>query len=155
MSDYTDIIRQVMEADLKAGRSKILNMDEVGMGNTTGVNSPTLNVAKLREMARRLEDYVQPRAFDLYGHDLPDQEQAYIIDRRKLHEGLYKGPNAWMGKLAAFIDLHRDMVIVHRTRLLSIYHSMKAQGLDVQLEPRYGAPWTPQETPDAPGHAGG
>ena len=144
MSDYTDIIRQVMEAELKAGHSRILNMDEVGMGNTTGVNSPTLNVAKFREMARRLEDFVQPRAFDIYGHDLPDQEAAYILDRRKLNESLFKGPTAWMGKLAGFVALHREMVIVHRTRLLSVYYAMKAEGLDVQLEPRYGA------TPRAP-----
>jgi hypothetical protein len=124
-------------------------MPEQTVANNS-VDAPGLTAAKLRAMARTVEDYVQPDAFDLYGHDLPDQEQAYILDRRAAHKALFKGLESWQYDLITrhSPELDRKLLIVPRRRLEEMYRALKAQGRDVRLEPRYGAP-APADPPPA------
>lgn len=118
------------------------------LGNTTNSIDPgCLTVDKLREMQRLLDqitkDMPQAEHFDLYGHDLPNLEKCYILDPLKVHEQMYgKGPLgrlSWLGKILAGAERDRKMLIVPRVRLEEIYFQLRALGLDVRLEPRYGA----------------
>jgi hypothetical protein len=63
-------------------------------------------------------------AYDLYAHDFADRDRMYTIDRSQCPD-LYIGQN-----------VGREMLIVPRVRLLSIYHQLRAAGIDVRLEPR-------------------
>lgn len=114
-------------------------------GNTTANNAPgdTLTAEKLRETMRNLQAFVQPDAFDIYGHDLEDQERAFILDRRKLNEGLFGVRDreySWIRRLLDGPELDRKMLVVPRPRLEETYFALRAKGIDVRLEPRYGAP---------------
>lgn len=145
LSDYADILRRVAQANFEAG-GHILNMG--GELSNTSQRADTLTTAKLREVQRMLEDYVRPDAFDIYGHDLPDQDRCFIIDRRKVHDGLFKDSKwSWMSKVLEGPDIDRKLLIVPRPRLEATYQALRAQGVDVRLEPRYGAPAAPEDGP--------
>lgn len=141
MSDYTDILLRVAAANFNAG-GHILNLG--GELSNTSQRADTLTTAKLRDMQRMLEHYVRPDAFDIYGHDLPDETRCFIIDRRSVHEELFKDPKwDWMRKLFEHPEIDRKMLIVPRPRLDATYHAMRAEGIDVRLEPRYGSAPSP------------
>lgn len=80
----------------------------------------TLTLEKIREAQRLLLSYGTPEMWgvDLYGHDLPNVEEAYVMK--------------------SMIDPSRKLVTVPRAKLMDVYHQMKASGADVRLEPRYG-----------------
>ena len=141
--------------NLGTGINRILNMDSDAGGAQTPPN--TLTAEKLRAIWDQLPKMTPSSgAFDLYGHDMLDQERAFVIDRRKVNEQMYAGRSAWMRRFVEHGDLDRQMVIVPRARLQEIFREAKAQGLDVRLEPRYGAP-VPREArfPPAKGPATG
>ncbi len=139
MSDYTDILALLAEQRMKEGNI---------LGNTTGtVQAPadSLTLEKIRDMMARLPSIPPSPKIDLYGHDLNDQEQAYVLDRKKMAEQMYPGRSSWMRRYIVGADQDRQMVIVPRARLRETFQQLKEAGLDVRLEPRYSAP-APRES---------
>lgn len=94
--------------------------------NTSSNIAPpySLNMEKMLEAIRKLEA-LKPDGIDLYGHDLGD----YAFELK-------------VPKELDVFNRHKDRraVIVPRSQLDSIYHTLRAAGADVRLEPRYGAP---------------
>src|SRR5882762_9001724 len=136
MSDYAEIQRLIADALLKEGKGP-------WSGNMTSPITPanTLTAEKLLAMVDQVNAQMRANPeikIDLYGHDLLDQEQAFMLDRRKLNEQMYAGRSAWMRRLVEHADLDREMVIVPRARLHQTFQTLREQGLDVRLEPRYG-----------------
>lgn len=125
-----------LEADL----SRLFGTNELGITASVAPPANGLTLEKLREMQRTVAHLQQPQGCDLYGHDLPDLEAAYIIDRAALQAGLLKGDLGEDLLQSLARDQSKVVVIVPRQRLEEIYHAMKAHGVDVRLEPRYGVP---------------
>lgn len=93
----------------------------------------------IKQAIRLIEAMPKPDAFDLYGHDLAD-DQCYTFDQRKVNESIF-GP-----EMVRMLSPDRKTLIVPRRRLLEIFHSMKAIGVDVRLEPRIKEPSNEEHT---------
>jgi len=146
MSDYAEIQRLIADALLKEGKGP-------WSGNMTSTVMPanTLTAEKLRAMMDEVNAQMRANPgikIDLYGHDLLDQEQAFVLDRRKLNEQMYAGRSAWMRRFVEHAELDREMVIVPRARLRQTFQTLKEAGLDIRLEPRYGT--GERKKPDTP-----
>jgi hypothetical protein len=138
MPEYTKYLFSELFAGQALQSNQIVTWGEA---NTTNPTPPadTLTARKLLDAMDKIEAVgkIDP-GIDIYGHDLLDQEQAFTLDRRQIHKNMYAGRSAWMRKFVEHANLDRLMVIVPRARLLETFHAMKAQGLDIRLEPRYG-----------------
>jgi hypothetical protein len=128
MSDYTDILRACAEADLRAGRSGILNMTS----NSIAPSSATLTIEALESIQRAMRDIPPRPAIDLYGHAL-GTDQCFTIDVPE--------------ELRPFSLSGRQLVIVPETRIDEIYRELRAAGVDVRLKPRMSACAVCEETP--------
>ena len=84
----------------------------------------SLTVDALRKAQALLAGRVSIERFSLYPHDLPDLEACYILD---------------VAKTGLMPDCGRKLLVVPRVRLIDIYQQMRAAGVDVLLEPRFGA----------------
>lgn len=94
--------------------------------NTASTAAPdsTLTLEKLREVMALIPPWPPEPKFDLYGHDLPDQAQAY-----ELGEEAFK----IIGE-----KRERRFLIVPRKRLHAIAYELRKLGADVRVEPRIG-----------------
>jgi len=98
--------------------------------------SGTLTIKKIRDMLDALPPALPAPRYDLYPHDMPDNNLMYTINRSG-NVGFYFGQ-----------DISRHMLIVPRSRMMAIYHELRNAGIDVMLEPRVAGPTPPpSETP--------
>jgi hypothetical protein len=81
----------------------------------------SLTIEKIQAAIRLIQDIPPRPAIDLFGHDL-STDVAYTFDDCKV---LPKS--------------ERKMVIVPRSKLQETYRALLDSGIDVRLEPRYGA----------------
>jgi hypothetical protein len=93
--------------------------------------SGTLTIKKIRDMMDALPPDLPAPRYDLYPHDLPDNNLMYTINRSG-------NPSLYIGQ-----DISRHMLIVPRSRMMAIYHDLRNAGIDVMLEPRVAEPTTP------------